>query len=403
MGSAVLVEPWHASAVLLPFLAFVLLAWAVACGDVALLPWAVGVGSFVVGVNLSYVVFVPALLAFALVGSYLARRDQPVWLPLSTAAATVIVLAVAWAQPFYEQLFGRGDGNLTRLARAAGRIGETTLDWSEAPRLVAKVLALPLWWVRPSYGDALSLDASGSWLPSLLVAVVALASLLAQLGLFLRASHSTGDRTAVTALAAGLVLVVAALVTAKLTPATPEPGSTAARVRWLWPVGTFLAFALAGAALRFVVRLKPGWYRPLVLWAAGGTAWLVGFTIPVSNQGTVASDASARLARHVVDDLSAAELPRPLLVECRERVGAPYCEAVLAELRRHDVDFVVPEAGPPGLGEGRRWDGSNAAARLVVVTSDGAVDQPPGALLLTRHEGSGSADGQTVAVFIEAI
>jgi hypothetical protein len=404
MGSKVLVEPWHASAVLLPFLAFMLLAWGVACGDIALLPWAVGVGSFVVGTNLSYVVLVPVLLVFALVGAYVAGRDEPPWLPLGTAAATVVVLAVGWAHPLYEQLFGIGDGNVTRLVRAARRLGETsTLDWSEAPRVVAKILGLPLWWLRPTYSDALAWDPSGRGLPSSLVAVVALVGLLAQLTLFLRAVYRSGDRTMVTALAGALVLVVTALVTAKLTPAAPELGSTAVRMRWLWPVGTFLAFALAGSVLRFVVRLKPGWLRWLVLWAAGGTAWLVGFTIPVSNQGTVASDAATGLARDLARDLPVAELPSPLLVDCRERVGEPYCEAVMAELQRRDVDFVVPEAGRPGLGDGRLWDGTNAAARLLVITGDGPVDQPPGALLVTRREGQGTDERPTVAVFIEAI
>jgi hypothetical protein len=207
----------------------------------------------------------------------------------------------------------------------------------------------------------------------------------------------------VTALAAVVVMVAAALVTAKITPITPQLGSTAARVRWLWPAGAFLAFAAAGAALRFAIRLKPVWLRWLVLWAAGGTVWMAGFTIPVSNQGTVASDAEARAARDLAHGLPVAELPSPLLVDCRERVGEPYCEAVMAELQRRNVDFVVPEDGRPGLGDGRRWNGDNAAARLVVVTGDSAADQLPGAVLVTRREGQGTDQRPTVAVFIEAI
>ncbi|HZA74921.1 MAG TPA: hypothetical protein VE623_00830, partial [Acidimicrobiales bacterium] len=54
LGSAVLVEPWHASTVLLPFLLFLVLAWSLACGDLACLPALVLVGSLVLQTNLAY-------------------------------------------------------------------------------------------------------------------------------------------------------------------------------------------------------------------------------------------------------------------------------------------------------------------------------------------------------------
>jgi hypothetical protein len=47
MGSAVLVEPWPPNTLFLPVVCFLLLAWSVSDGNVACLPWLVGVGSLV--------------------------------------------------------------------------------------------------------------------------------------------------------------------------------------------------------------------------------------------------------------------------------------------------------------------------------------------------------------------
>ncbi len=68
MGSELLFDPWQPHALLLPFLCFLFLAWALAEGDLYLLPVAVGVGSLLVETHVSYSYLVPALGIVGMLG-----------------------------------------------------------------------------------------------------------------------------------------------------------------------------------------------------------------------------------------------------------------------------------------------------------------------------------------------
>jgi hypothetical protein len=76
MGSELLFDVWQPNALLLPFLAFLVVAAALACGDRAMLPWAVGVGSLLVQTHLSYAVLVAVLGAAGLRTGAGARRSS---------------------------------------------------------------------------------------------------------------------------------------------------------------------------------------------------------------------------------------------------------------------------------------------------------------------------------------
>src|SRR5207342_2557220 len=77
MGSELLFDPWGPHAVLLPFLLFLVLVWSMTCGDLLALPLAVGVGSLVVQTHLSYVLLVPLLGAWGVLGLvFTARRER---------------------------------------------------------------------------------------------------------------------------------------------------------------------------------------------------------------------------------------------------------------------------------------------------------------------------------------
>ena len=162
LGSAVLVEPWHATAVLLPFLLLAALAWSVADGDLVCLPFAVVVGSFILQTNLSYAVLVPAVLLWGLAGWASGRRAERSTGDGSTgdlrargrslgalAAVTVAVGLVCWAQPVAEQLFVergyaivmsdmRGTRNSSGCQVYGGREEATdavdVIEWIEAQR-----------------------------------------------------------------------------------------------------------------------------------------------------------------------------------------------------------------------------------------------------------------------------
>jgi hypothetical protein len=400
VGSATLMGPSPAGVVVLPFLAFVVLAWSVACGDVGLLPWAAGVGSFVVGTNLSYAVLVPALLGFAVVAAYLTRR-RSVWLPLRTALATVVVLSVVWAQPLYEQFFGGpGGGNLTRLLRAGRHLGSVdTVGLPAAVQVVAKLVAMPPWWLRPSAAEAFEpLHWTGA-LPALAVALFAVLGLAGQLGVLVRDRLRTGDRAAMVVVAVALVAMAASLVTVDLTPAVPT--GLGERLRWLWPVGAFGAFAGVGSWLRFVLDRMPGWRTLAVVGTTVVTVGFAGLTVfdlPRMGPALGTRDETAVVADELRDMLAAADLEGPVLVDCQETVVDPYCEAAMATLQRMGVTFLVPDA-VHGLGEGRLRDRDDPVTlRLVVaVGGDQEVQPRSDAMLLDVHEALRAAEQRELA------
>jgi hypothetical protein len=390
LGSEVLVEPWHASTVLLPFLCLVVLVWAVVCGDRPCLPWAVLVGSLVVQTNLSYAVLVPALLLGAAVVLALGARravEAERRRTLVALGAAALVGLVCWLPPLVEQATGDGEGNLSRLGRSLGA-DAPTIDLGDGVRAVAQVVALPPWWVRPSYADDFALGAFGNTLPSLPAALAALAVVVALGAACLADARRRGDRVVTSAVALAGALVLLSLVTVEHTP-TSDFGTIAYQMRWLWPVGAFVALSLVVGVVRHPWAGAPGRRWALaalaVVTVAAGAA-----NLPASNQGTTAPAGTYPVARTLTTAVDGAELTGPLLVVCGEGVFDPYCEAVMAELQDDGVGFVVDESiGVRQLGNGRRADPARPLDQIIVVTGDYAVFTPPGARLVTLHEGLG--------------
>lgn len=390
LGSAVLVEPLHATAVLLPFLLLAALAWSVADGDLVCLPIAVVVGSFVLQTNLGYAVLVPAVLVWGVAGWALGRRsdrpagDRPAGgrRPGTLAAVTVVVALVCWAQPLAEQFFGEGKGNLSRLSQSLGK-EQQTVNWSTAFRSVAEVVAVPTWWLRPSYGDDFAFGAFGNPLPSLLVSLLGLAVVAALLVVAGRAARRRSDRTALTGVVTAGVVLAAAVVSANQTP-TSAAGIVAYQVRYLWPVGAFVTLALVFAVAR---QWAPAWDRRVAVAGAGVAVVASLVNLPASHQATTAPEATEPVAAAVVADLAGRDLPSPLRLECREGVFDPYCEAVLAGLADQGVDFVqAEEQALRQLGTDRAWSGDLTVPTLTVMTGELAVFGPEGAEELILYE-----------------
>jgi hypothetical protein len=389
MGSEVLIEPWHAGTVLLPFLCCAVLAWATLAGDSLCLPWAVLAGSLVLSTNLSYTVLVPVLLLAAVGAVAVAawRHRAGGWRRDVVALGVSAVVALAcWIQPLIEQVTA-DEGNLTRLRRIQ-TVDRVTLEWEAGMRAVADVVALPPWWVRPSYSHDFQLAAFGNDLPSRATSVLALAAVAALVGLAGRAGRRARDRIVVAAAAAAAAMLVAALVTAAQTP-TSAFGTVAYQARWLWPVGAFVTFALLVA----VVRL----WRPVAVpaparswWPAAGLAAVAAVTaaatLPAANNGTTAPSTTYPVARDITDTVARADLPARVEVGCGEGVFDPYCEAVMAQLQDSGTAFAITaELGVRQLGAGRRSPGG--LPRLHVVTGDYALFTPDGAEVVTRHPG----------------
>jgi hypothetical protein len=399
MGSELLFDPWQPHSQLLPFLCFLMLAWSITCGDLAALPWAVGVGSLVLQTHLSYAVLVPALGAWAVLGLVLELRrrrrlDPGSWPMLRRRArwaATVggAVLAVCWAQPLVEQFTSDGKGNLSRLVE--GNSADTT-GFRLGVQLVASVASVPPWWLRPSLREAWlpSPALVQADLPSLSLAAASLAVLAALLVWCARATRRRRDREASRAVATAAVALLAGLATAGRVPLGPV-GIPPHQFRWLWPLAAFVSFALVATLARWLAR-GPTRLASLVGAFALATAVLAALNLPTSTQavGVNTPEWSIPVVRELGRQMTALEGKGPLLVDdlVQQAFNDPYGTAVLAELQRRGVPFVVDDPGlVRQLGPGRRFNGENARAALFLRIGDDSRVTPRGARRVGLHEG----------------
>ena len=405
MGSEALFEPWQPIAVLLPFFCFVFLAWSVSCGDLVALPFAALAGSFVLQTHVSYVLLVPTLAVWALVGGGLVlraeqRADPAAWprlrrRALRATAVAALVFLVCWLQPLVDQVIGQG--NLGRLLTNAGS-GSRTYGYSYGARLVASVVALPSWWFRPSMDQTL-FPSNGWTAPSLVTAAVSLVALAVILGicwwLARRASDLEARRAAVTA---GLA-VVAGLATAGRVPITIF-GLEAHVFWWLWPISAFIFFVVGVTVARRAAQLVQR--RVLVPVGAVATAVLASLALPTLAQGLTPNTREYAIPTvHAVN----AQLGRlkgrgPILVDplLKSRLGDPYGFAIIAELQRRGIPIV---AGTPvlvgQLGSHRRFTGRNARSELLLRVGNDRLVLPAGAVQVVDHQGIGPAERRELA------
>ncbi|HEX5614453.1 MAG TPA: hypothetical protein VFZ83_04810 [Acidimicrobiia bacterium] len=387
MGSELLFEPWQPHSLLLPFLCFLVMAWALACGDSAVLPWAVGLASLIVQTHIGYAVIVPAagvwgvaLLVLALRRSRVEEPDRwehrtRAW-KRHTALALVIAL-VAWAQPLYEQLFGAGSGNLGRLASSVGKTGDT-VGWDRAPRFVADVVALAPWWGRDSMRQPFAFSEAAA-IPTMTSAVVGLAVVAAVLLAGVVLARRRDDRPASLAALTGLFVLGAALVSTTTIPVGVF-GVAAHHLRWLWPLAVFLTFTAVLALLTSARADRAARTAAAVL--ALATLVLVVLNVPSMNAGVgpSADAGSITAVRDLVPQLASLRDERGVLIEAQGlRFAEPYSVPVMAELQELGVPFFVDDDGlVRQLGDAREYDG-DASVRLLIREGEAARTPMEGA------------------------
>jgi hypothetical protein len=366
MGPATLVEPGYPGTVVLPFLWFLVLVWAVLCGRRWCLVWAGAVGVLVAGTDLRVALFVAVLLTVAAVVVAAGAWGLPVrrWASAAGAlAATALVVAAGLAQPVAEELGADGAGNLVRLWRSAGDV--PTLAAAPSARVLARVVALPPWWVRPWHADDLGVGPKGTVGPPLVLAVVGLVGLSVGSVLRLRDARRRGDRVAATGIGLAFAVSGLAFLTALLVPTT-RFGTAVPQLRWLWGAGVFVSLVLFVAGYH---ALKPGPVRWWPAAACAGVTLVAALgTLAAGDRSATATPAAYRVARSVTDQVAGAGLDGPLRVECDESLLDPYCEAVLAELAVEQVPVR-----------------SDAGRTLVVAVGDAAARYTRGWQVVAGH------------------
>jgi len=368
MGPNTLIEPGYPGTVVLPFLWFLVLVWAVLCGRRWCLPWACAVGALVGGTDLRFALFVVVLLVVAAVAVAVGAWGRPArhWgSALGALVVSSLVVAAALAQPVAEEAGADGPGNIVRLWRAIGDV--PTMGVGPSTRVLARVVALPPWWVRPWHADDLGVGPSGTVGPRLVVAVVGLVGLSLGGMLRLRDAHRRGDRVAVSGIGLAFAVSGLAFATALLVPTT-RFGTALPQLRWLWGAGVFVSLVLFVAGDR-ALKPVPGGRRWPAAACAGVTLVAAVGTLASGDRGATATPATYRVAQSVTDQVAAAELAGPVAVICDESPLDPYCEAVLAELSVERV----PLAG-------------DADQTLVVAVGDGASRYTRGWRVIARHQ-----------------
>lgn len=375
MGSELLFDPWQPHSLLLPFLLLLVLVVAMVRGDLLAMPVAAGTASLIVESHLSYALLVPALCAFGVIGlARLHRRGIA-----RAAAVTAIVLALCWAQPVVDQLFG--EGNLATLATNATG-ADSSVGRSLGARLTADVVASPPWWARPSFADAVLtppgqpplLDGrpNVAGLPSTGSAVAGLAILFGLLALGWSLARRRRDAVGRSALVVAALAVLGGLL-ATITLPVGALGVSPHQMRYLWPIAGFATMVLVAVLVprRMVLGV-------LVL----TTAVLAVLNVPPSSHTTgPALDADAiPIVRKLATQLEPLQREGTLLYDTTGlRFADPWTSAIMAALQEQGMDFDVSDEGWVGqLGPGRRDHGA-AKVRVFVREGAAATSIPNGA------------------------
>ncbi|MFT3854216.1 MAG: hypothetical protein QM733_15965 [Ilumatobacteraceae bacterium] len=393
MGSELLFDPWNPHLLLLPCLAMLACAWSLGVGGWRALPVYLAVASFCLETHVGYVYVVVGLLAVAVVvGATLHRWMPPAdgttarRLPAARiAVASAATLVVLWAQPLWEQLFGAGEGNLSRLAGATGsdapKVGGTL-----AVRILGSVLGLGPWAARAGFADAVPGTPYAS--PGVLgpvdnlsfgAALVRLAMLVVIVGAASWWVIHRRDRVALAALAVAAGAVLVAFVSLVIMPIGPL-GLTPHQMRWLWPIGAFLWFAVLLAVGRGVAERVRNGSLVVVVAGASVAALFAVLALPTYAQpaGPTATAFQIPVVRSLDEQLTLAD--RGLGAVWFDASNIPifdnYAAAVLAQLQADGVAFTVDDPGLVRQFGNHRRDHGTVATRLYLLQGREALIVP---------------------------
>lgn len=309
----VLLDPWNPWAAFFPFVVFLFLVWSVLCGDMAMLPIAVLVGSFSVQAHAGYLAMVGGLLVIAFAACIVPivrererhgvrRAPNARWLRMAAVAGVVV-----WLPAIVDQLTG---GNNLRALLAYSR---HPTEPAAGIHLAFVAMGAELrpngpWITGHDIGALGFLVASPEW-PGLVMFAAVLAA-----GLFAwRRGHHDAARLALVAIAgAVLALASTARVTGIFVPYV---------MRWWWGVA-----AIATLSIVWTVALEVRAARARAAIAAVG---LLGILVTGAT---------------MVSDLPVA-LPETTMSRVIAAVGPPTAAAL-----DHDNRYLVRAIDPTALG-----------------------------------------------------
>ena len=376
MGSELLIDMWQANALLLPSLLMLVLLVGCTAGRPVCFPWAVFVGSVLLQTHISYAYILSMLIATALGTAWFVHRPDWAsirsWLRSRTALVSVGVFVVVWLPSFYEQLFGTGQGNLSRLAANSGG-GDLTLGLNTATRITSAVIALPPWWMRSGFattvpnGTPLTRTATSTTLevqglPSLGFSILGLLVVVGVLATLTVAVHRRALVPATCAGALATASVPATVIALSLLTIGPV-GLSSHHVRWVWALSVFITFTIAWLGTELWAARRVGVDRPVL----AGVAIAVTIVFSLANiaylahpVGPVAAYGDMATMRRVLPEIGMLAEHDPVVYDVSNlRVFEPFSSTMMMRMQELGVDFrVTDDVLVRQLGESRRADGS---------------------------------------------
>ena len=246
----ILASLWNPHVSIMPTIALSVVCAAVATGEVAYIPLAVILGSFIAQTYVGLLPYAVGLCSIAITAAIVtARVNRGVWIDAKTWRVlhiTVWLLVILWSGALAEQMT-HSPGNLTRLfhffREAGGTPGtaEVVVAWADN--------------VAGTFLPGLRLNGGAAFNPSPAVWPIAYAPLVAVLlvpaGLvFWRKNHRFDAAFAAFLL---LALVIGFWSTSRIVGLIPAYG-----IVWISGIGAFAACTLCAAAITFFTR-GPGW------------------------------------------------------------------------------------------------------------------------------------------------
>jgi hypothetical protein len=406
MGSELLFDMWQPNALVLPFLAFLVVVTVLATGDLVMAPWVVGIGSLIVQTHMSHAALVLALTVAGTVGCVLSLRGRdasPAW--RRPVGLTALVAVVAWSQPLVEQFTGRGTGNLSRIVASATAGDTEAIGWSRASRLTAEITVMGPWFTRASYASAVPPTAPDGpihgivGLGAALAVLAAMAVGLAAAAIWVRRRGHGRAATMVTMAGVALAATWAALATSPVN----YIALAIHQMRWVWPIAAFLTAAVLTTVF-IALQSRPRLHRPAVIAGSVVAALIAVANLPAHTSETTGPIDTVEYldtGRDLMAQLDVLEDRGTVLYDPSTLVFAePFSGMTFAELQDRGIPFVFTDEGfIRQFGEGRRDDGS-ATLRLWQVEGSAALAVPPGAERVALADGGPRGP---VALFVEPI
>lgn len=411
MGSEMLFDIWQANALILPFFSLLIVSIGVAYGDDGLLPWASAVVSLLLQTHISYAyVFVFIVLAVGAVRIWQRGRiDSSQW--RRPVALSAVVLVVLWSLSVWEQFFGPGKGNMSRLlGNASG--GDFSLGLGNATKIIADLGIRPPFWGRSSYTTTVEItkitegpNGETLDLPGLMptgVAVLGLALLATVLvALSVHAHRAERHLEAAAGMGATVVLLGSVLALSRLT--IGAVGISPHHVRWAWPMMAFVHLAL-------VVLAAGAWKRSessdraltaaIGVIALAASLWNVEFLAQPS--GPTADIAAMPTMRRIEPQLDVLADHQPVLYDVSTLlVFEPYSSTMMMWMQERGIEFRVDDEGMiRQLGEARRADGSEPTTIFQLQGSVARTYDGP-ACVVAESSAQNAAEADDVRALVE--